>query len=197
VIKVANSEADDVIAVLVKKLKTPCLIISGDEDFNQLLVNDSIKIYDPYSKEIHTNKTINARDFLLEKIFCGQKKDDIPNILTPDDWGNTEQTKGINRPGFGLKKWEAIKDDYVSFLNVPYENKIYGKIDLKHNINRNRILIDFDKIPDVIVSNIVDAYNIYTYFPPIENIYLFFEKNNMRVFLENIHKVENKLRALF
>lgn len=197
VIKIANSEADDVIAILVKKLRTPCLIISGDEDFNQLLTNDNIKIYDPYSKEIHTNKTINARDFLLEKIFCGQKKDDIPNILTPDDWGLTEKTKGINRPGFGIKKWEEIKNDYVGFVKIPYENKIYGKIDIRHNLFRNRTLIDFDKIPDSIISSIVDAYNSYTNFPPIENIYLFFEKNNMRSFLQDIHKIESKLISLY
>jgi hypothetical protein len=196
VIKVANSEADDIIAVLVKKLKTPCLIVSGDEDFNQLLINDDIKIYDPYSKEFHTNKTVNAKEFLLEKIFCGQKKDDIPNILTPDDWGMTDKTKGVNRPGFGIKKWESIKSDYMTFLNTPYENKIYGKIDLKYNLHRNRTLIDFDKIPDSIVCKITEAYNMYTHFPPVENIYLFFEKNAMRSFLQDVHRVESKLVRL-
>jgi hypothetical protein len=56
--------------------------------------------------------------------------------------------------------------------------------------------MDFDKIPNTIVNRIADAYNNST-LPPIDNIYTFFEKYKMRSFLEDIHRVENKLRELY
>jgi hypothetical protein len=127
----------------------------------------------------------------------GQKKDDIPNIYTPDDWGLTEETEGKRKPGFGPATWEKVKHDLKGFLDKGYVNKTYGEVDLRKNMKRNRVLIDFDMIPKTIENRIVDCYNNSYNLPPIENIYLFFEKNNMRSFLDNIHKVENKLLPLY
>ena len=57
--------------------------------------------------------------------------------------------------------------------------------------------MDFDKIPNTIISRIVDCYNKSYNFPPIDNIYLFFEKYNMRTFTEDIHRIEQKLQVLY
>ena len=109
----------------------------------------------------------------------------------------TESTEGKRRPGFGPKKWESIRDDIRGFIDAGYVNKAYGRVDLSKNFKRNRVLVDFDKIPNTIVQRIVDGYNACSNLPPSENIYLFFEKNNMRSFIDNIHKVENKLLPLY
>lgn len=198
VIKVKNAEADDVIAVLTKVMKNPCVIIARDEDYFQLFgKKKNLKVYDSISQKLYSPDDFeDIKDFLLNLVFCGQRKDDIPNIITPDDWGLTESTEGKRRPGFGDKAFDKIKSDIKSFIQAGHTNKLYGRVDLHENLKRNRFLMDFDKIPHTITDRILDCYNK-SYYPPIENVYLFFEKYNMRTFIENIHKVENKLQALY
>jgi len=198
-LKVKSAEADDIIAVLSRKMSNDSIIIARDEDYFQLFARrKNLRIYDPIKQVLYSPDDIpDVKDFLLELIFSGQKKDDIPNIYTPNDWGLTESTQGKRRPGFGPKKWEEVRQDIKGFMDAGYTNKIYGKVNLSENLKRNRILVDFDKIPQTLVQRIVDCYNNSYNFPPSENIYLFFEKNNMHTFLENIHKVENKLLPLY
>jgi len=197
-LKVRSAEADDIIAVLVKKMTNDCIIVARDEDYFQLFRRKNVRVLDPLKQVLHSPEDIgDVRDFLLSLIFCGQKKDDIPNIYTPNDWGLTESTQGKRRPGFGPKKWETVRDDIRGFIDAGYVNKAYGKVDLSKNFKRNRILVDFDKIPNTMVQRIADAYNASGNLPPSENIYLFFEKNNMRSFVDSIHKVENKLLPLY
>jgi len=199
ILKVRSAEADDIIAVLSRKMSNDSIIIARDEDYFQLFARrPNLRIYDPIKQVLYSPKDIpDVKDFLLELVFSGQKKDDIPNIYTPNDWGLTPDTEGKRRPGFGPKKWEVVRQDIKGFLDAGYSNKAYGKVNLRENLKRNRILVDFDKIPQTLVQRIVDCYNNSYNFPPSENIYLFFEKNNMHTFLENIHKVENKLLPLY
>jgi len=199
VLRVKSAEADDVIAVLVRAMKNPCIIIARDEDYFQLFgKKKELRVIDPIRQEIYKPEDFpDIRDFLLQLIFCGQKKDDIPNIYTPDDWGLTEATQGKRRPGFGPKKWESVRDDIKGFMDAGYTNKIYGSVDLQNNLKRNRMLMDFDKIPNTIVSRILDTYNNNGNFPPIENAYKYFTLYNMPTFIENIHKIENKLLELY
>lgn len=198
-LKVKSAEADDIIAVLAKKMRNDSIIIARDEDYFQLFARrKNLRILDPIKQILYSPEDIpDVKDFLLQLIFCGQRKDDIPNILTPDDWGLTESTMGKRKPGFGEAAWKKTRKDIRGFIEAGYTNKAYGKIDLSKNLKRNRVLVDFDMIPDTIVQRIVDGYNSSYNLPPTENIYLFFEKNNMRSFLENIHKVENKLLPLY
>lgn len=198
VMKVKSSEADDIIAVLVRKMENDCIIIARDEDYFQLFARkQNLRVLDPIKQILYSPDDIpDVKDFILGLIFCGQKKDDIPNIYTPDDWGLTEATEGKRKPGFGPVKWDSIKGDLKGFINAGYENKIYGKVDLSKNLRRNRVLVDFDKIPQTVVQRIVDCYNDSCNLPPIENVYKFFEKNAMRHFIDKINSVENKLLPL-
>ncbi len=198
-LKVKSADADDIIAVLVRKMTNDNIIIARDEDYFQLFAKrKNLRVLDPIKQVLYSPDDIpDVKDFLLELIFCGQKKDDIPNIYTPNDWGLTEATEGKRRPPFGPKKWESIKGDIKGFVNAGYVNKTYGKVDLSKNLKRNRVLVDFDMIPNTIVQRIVDGYNRLDNLPPSDNIYLFFEKNSMRSFIDNIHKVENKLLPLY
>lgn len=198
VLKVNLAEADDIIGVLTKYFQNQCVIISRDEDYFQCFKNKNVEIYDPLTQKLYTSKDIpDVKKFLLKLIFCGQNKDNIPNILTPDDWGFTETTKDKRTPGFGKKTFEKIQDNIKDFLNEGYTNKLYGKVDLYKNLKRNRSLIDFDKIPKSIENNILKLYNKSHDLPPIENIYTWFEKYEMRAFKERIHEIENKLRELY
>lgn len=206
VLRVKSAEADDVIGVLVKQFKEPCVIVARDEDYFQCFAkNENLRVYDPISQSLYNADDIgDIRDFLLKLVLCGQKKDDIPNILTPDDWGLTKGTEGKRRPGFGEKAFEKMKGDIKGFINTGYKNKNYitennkyGSVNLSKNLKRNRILMDFDMIPNTIVGRILDAYNKNNTLPPIENIYKWFKENHMKVFMEDITKVENKLSELY
>ena len=195
VIKIMSAEADDVIAVLCKNLKNKCIIISNDEDYKQLNSN-RVKIYHPSKKEYLPYT--NPENFVLEKIMIGQKKDDIFNIITPDDWGQTKETEGKRKPGFGPVAYEKVVNGVgiKEWLKTPYKNKLYGKVDLEKNFKRNRILMDFNKIPNTILNRILNAYENCN-FPPPSNIYQFFKIYNMRGFLEDFTQVENKLLQLY
>jgi hypothetical protein len=177
------------------------VIIARDEDYFQCFAkNKKLRVYDPISQILYAPEDINGgdiKDFLMKLVLCGQRKDDIPNIITPDDWGLTESTNGKRKPGFGDAAYNKIKDDIKDFLNKGYKNKYYGTVDLHANLKRNRLLMDFDMIPNTIVDRIYNAYNNSHNLPPMENVYLFFEKYNMRNFMEDITTVENKLSNLY
>jgi len=194
IVKTRSAEADDVIAIIALNIEKIAVIISNDEDYLQLS-SDRIQLYNPQKKKyVECNDT---KAFLLEKIMTGQKKDDIFNIITPDDWGKTKETEGKNKPGFGPA---ALKKVLAEGLNVWMEkkqiNKIYGEIDVKSNYKRNQILIDFNKIPRTIINRILDQYDNYN-FPPPSNMFQFFSKYKMRYFLENFTQVEQKLMELY
>lgn len=199
VIKVKSAEADDVIGVLTRVMENPCVIVARDEDYFQCFAKKkNLRVYDPISQTLYSPDDFeDIKDFLLKLVFCGQRKDDIPNILTPNDWGLTEETEGKRRPGFGQAAFNKIKDDIKGFVRQGHTNKIYGRVDLQENLKRNRILMDFDKIPHTIVDRILSCYNRSYNLPPIDNVYLWFEKYHMKAFQEDIHKIENKLQYLY
>ena len=186
IIQIQRSEADDIIAILCKEIiKGKKYIISNDEDFLQLC-SENIKLYNPRKKEYVECK--DTERFIIEKSLLGQKKDDIFNVITPSDWGQTKETEGKRKPGYGpaaLKKtmiygWEKwLKDE-----------------DLEENFKRNRILMDFNYIPNAIKNNIRKAYDGYA-LPEPENIYKFFNRNKFQSFLEDFTNVERKLMELY
>jgi len=194
VIKIRSAEADDIIGILASVLKEDCVVISNDEDYLQLC-SDRVKIYNPGKKEYTVCE--DPQGFIHMKSFMGQKKDDIFNIITPNDWGQTEETEGKRKPGFGEVAYrKVLKEGIEAWLDKKHKNKWYGEIDVKENLKRNKILMDFRYIPQTIKNRVYDAYNDYT-FPPPSNIYQFFKKYNMRGFLEDYTKVESKLLELY
>jgi len=195
VIKIQSSEADDIIAVLANVLTDfEIIIISNDEDYLQLC-SDRIKVYNPKNKGYSVCN--DTEEFLRKKYFTGQKKDDIFNIMTPNDWGQTEETKGKRKPGFGDAAYKKVlSEGPEKWLEKTHKNKSYGVVDVRSNLKRNKILMDFRYIPKTIQNRIIKAYNEYT-FPPPSNIYQFFKKYEMRGFLERFSEVENKLLQLY
>ena len=194
VIKTRSAEADDIIAVISNNIKETVIIVSNDEDYLQLS-SDRILLYNPQKKEYV--KCDDTKRFLLEKIMMGQKKDDIFNIITPDDWGQTKKTEGKNKPGFGPAAFKKVMNEGLDvWMEKKQVNKIYGEVDVKTNYKRNQILIDFNKIPRTITNRVLDQYENY-YFPPPSNMFQFFKKYGMRYFVENFQQVEQKLMELY
>lgn len=200
VIKIRSAEADDIIAIVSKYVvdnnNKDCIVVSNDEDYKQLC-SKKIKIWNPMKKEyISCN---NPELFVITKSLTGQSKDDIFNVITPNNWGQTEGTKGKRKPGFGPKAAEKVLNEgYEDWLKKhTSEKKLDIKdIDYDSNFKRNRMLIDFNLIPKVIKSRIIEEYLNYN-FPPPSNMYDFFKKYNMRGFLDEFSKVENVLMKMY
>lgn len=180
-----SAEADDIIAVICKESNKNCVISSNDEDFLQLC-SDKVKLWNPSKKEYIVCN--NVESFIIEKCLIGQKKDDIFNVVTPDNWGLTNETKGKRKPGFGPKSAKKIMSgDYKKWLQEK---------NLEENFHRNKVLMDFNYIPQTIIKRILKSYKNYS-FPPPSNIYEYFKKNNMKGFLDNYTFVEARLMTLY
>ena len=82
-------EADDIIAVLSKKLvkkhNSTCFRVSSDKDFLQL-VTDKIIVYRPMEKEYYTPSSVKEKygiipeNFILYKTLLGDNSDNIPGV---------------------------------------------------------------------------------------------------------------------
>jgi len=177
VLRIDGCEADDVIASLAKGQST---IISSDSDFNQL-ISKNVQVFNP-----HTQKKAEKIDNFLE-IAClnGQRKDDIPNIITPLDWDVTSKER---RPIFGEKKAQKI-------INEGLETWLKSN-NLEQRYKIQKALIDLNSLPKAIESRIQKAYNEYS-MPEADNIGKFFMKYEWRAYMEKLSETENRLIQLY
>lgn len=186
VLQVKNAEADDIIGILALHGEDFYYIISNDEDYLQLSDQNNVIIYNPnQAKEVSVP---DAEEFIVKKSLMGQPKDDIFNVITPLDYGLTEETEGKRKPGFGPAKCEKVlKEGYEFWLKR-------NGLEERFKINRN--LIDFKKIPQTIQNRIWKAYNDYEY-PEPEKIYPFCKKMGFREYIDEFTKFENMLLRLY
>ncbi len=140
VISINTAEADDIIAHVqmhVRKLyKTrQIIIVSGDHDFFQLS-DPYTKIVDPRTKKV-INDNVNAEFELFSKILQGDKSDNIPNCFPK--CGPVTAKKCLTVPGFLTEQ----------------VNKHSGALE---HFKLNQLIIDFNKVPDHIKKEIVEAF---------------------------------------
>jgi 5'-3' exonuclease len=205
VIKYNRSEADDVIGILARYIQNEVIVVSNDSDYLQLCDTKKIKVWNPTDKEF-SKLSMTREDFLISLILKGQKKDDILNCITPSDYPIE-----LRKPPFGdVKVQKILKEGLDKFLNTEIEikkelegldeegNKKKYEVKFKpiNNYRRNEILIDFNKIPDIISSGIKNTYDEYQ-LPNPEGIYNFFKKNEWNGFLDNYNVVEQRLLNLY
>ncbi len=147
-LEVPGAEADDVIAVLSKKLceEEPILILSSDHDFLQLQKYKNVSQYS-MSKDKYLYEE-NPRRFLKEHIIQGDSGDGIPNILSPL---NTFFT-GVRQKGVCQKK------KLPRWLGTKIQDIEDWDDGIKKRFNQNRKLIDFDCIPPRIQERILEHY---------------------------------------
>ena len=147
VMYVENSEADDIIATLVKQqTESKYLIVSGDKDFVQLQHYGNVYQWSPLLKG-YIGENEDPVKFLREQIIKGDRSDGVPNILSADDvFVKGERQKPVMKKQ--LEEWIDIE-------NIPLgaETKKY--------YNRNKKLIDLSQIPLTIENNIINTYKNY------------------------------------
>ena len=169
-IKVENTEADDIIAVLAKTFSSreKILIVSSDKDFQQLHRYANVNQYSPMKKSM-----IRCEDpeiFLLEHIITGDSSDGIPNVLSDDDVFIVEDKR---QTPCGRKKIDTIRESLSDWSSTS-------------NWNRNQILIDFTKIPDHIQERILHSYD--TIQISKNNSFNYMVKHKLTNLLEHAHE---------
>jgi 5'-3' exonuclease len=147
VMYVENSEADDIIAILVKlQEEQKYLIVSGDKDFVQLQHYGNVQQWSPLLKNFIGEQEEPIK-FLREQIIKGDRSDGVPNILSADDvFVIGERQKPITKKQ--LEEWKDID-------NIPLG------VETKKYYNRNKKLIDLSQIPITIENNIINTYRNY------------------------------------
>ena len=138
IIKFDNAEADDVIAVLSKKIheidmNRLIVIITNDNDYLQL-VNNKILIWSLQNKLLNTKVETTSEQLLLKKIFKGDESDNILPCSNLSD----EDIDSLVKNKFALEK----------YLN---ENN-----DIKDKFEKNKQLVDFEMIPDILKNKITE-----------------------------------------
>ena len=153
VVKLDGVEADDIIAVIIKKsvkkwFTTKYLIISSDKDFQQLQKYPNVTQYSPVLKKFY--ETDSPQEYIYEHILRGDAGDGIPNFLSPDD-------TFIN----GIKSKPIMKKKLTGWIDTLMRGEDAKEFCNEYhyrNYQRNQRLIDFDFIPEEIQDDIYKQY---------------------------------------
>ena len=150
VIELDTAEADDIIAVLVKKyINQKILILSGDKDFIQLH-NNRVKQYNPVlSKFVGQGETPSI--YIKEHILKGDRSDGIPNVLSDDD----VFVEGRRQRPLTKKKIES----WVDRMELTLEDSPTFTEEEQKNYDRNRKLIDLSLIPPELEAKIYNEFD--------------------------------------
>jgi len=152
-IEVETAEADDVIAVLIRKMEKivgpnhakKILIVSGDKDFIQLH-NEWVKQYNPILNK-YVGKDETPSIYIKEHILKGDRSDGVPNILSDD---NVFVEGRRQRPLSKKKINELICAGFLHTVLNDEEQK---------NYDRNRKLIDLTCIPQELEEKIKSEFD--------------------------------------
>ena len=146
VIEIETTEADDIIAVIIKKTlriigpnhSKNILILSGDKDFIQLH-GPNVKQYNPVLNKF-VGSDENPSLYIKEHILKGDRSDGIPNVLSDDNVfveGRRQRPLSKKR----INSW--IEEISMTFTEEE-----------QRNYDRNRTLIDLSCIPQTLEDKI-------------------------------------------
>tara|TARA_B100000401_G_C52762006_1_gene698693 strand:+ start:199 stop:1005 length:807 start_codon:yes stop_codon:yes gene_type:complete len=135
-------EADDCVAITAKHIvntheDSNVWIITSDMDYLQL-ASERIKLYDLKYKDLTNSKNSfnNAQKDLFCKIVTGDKSDNIPAVL----------------PKCGMKTASKFYDNQELF-----EDRLNITDGARERYERNKLIIDFDKIPEELINNFKES----------------------------------------
>lgn len=133
-------EADDIAAIITMHIKNrPILIITNDNDYLQLCCNPNVTLLN-LKEENLSNRTLGSPYAdLMKKIILGDPSDNIPKVF--NKCGVKTLDKYLNNPDL-LE--EALKKDIEA-------NKRY---------KLNRVLVDFNQIPEQYKKEVINWINI-------------------------------------
>ena len=152
-LEVETAEADDVIAVLIRKMEKivgpnhakKILIVSGDKDFIQLH-NEWVKQYNPILNK-YVGKDETPSIYIKEHILKGDRSDGVPNILSDD---NVFVEGRRQRP---LSKKRINELICAGFLYTALNDEE------QKNYDRNQKLIDLTYIPQELEEKIKSEFD--------------------------------------
>tara|TARA_R100000789_G_scaffold52439_1_gene51758 strand:- start:145 stop:1014 length:870 start_codon:yes stop_codon:yes gene_type:complete len=152
-LEVETAEADDVIAVLIRKMERivgpnhakKILIVSGDKDFIQLH-NEWVKQYNPILNK-YVGKDETPSIYIKEHILKGDRSDGVPNILSDD---NVFVEGRRQRP---LSKKRINELICAGFLYTSLNDEE------QKNYDRNQKLIDLTYIPQELEEKIKSEFD--------------------------------------
>ena len=152
-LELETAEADDVIAVLIRKMEKivgpnhakKILIVSGDKDFIQLH-NEWVKQYNPILNK-YVGKDETPSIYIKEHILKGDRSDGVPNILSDD---NVFVEGRRQRPLSKKKINELICAGFLYTALNDEERK---------NYERNQKLIDLTYIPQELEEKIKSEFD--------------------------------------
>lgn len=173
-LNVEGAEADDVIAVLTARLAphAPVLILSSDKDFGQLQKYPNVTQYSPILKRFI--KIDDPKTFVREHIIKGDRGDGIPNFLSADNtFVAGERQKAINSKR--LQEW--LSQDVSDICTTD---------EMLRGYTRNKVLVDFDYIPNEIKSKIVEAFEE-TKPADKQKMLNYFINKGLKAMIESIH----------
>ena len=160
VVDVYGAEADDIIAVLVKKRgDDKNMIISSDKDFIQLHT-EHVSQYSPVTKKVVNGK--EPISYLREHIIRGDRSDGVPNIYSPDDTFTENKRQKPIRKTVVAELLDLLEDEQGTVWDNPkmlYTIARCPKDTWIRNWQRNETLIDLSKIPEEISINIIQEYD--------------------------------------
>ena len=185
VIHIDRCEGDDIIAVLTKWAQEndfvteglyqepqKILIVSSDKDFKQLHKYGNVKQWSPMQKKFVESGKIG--EYLIEHIVRGDSGDGIPNIFSNDDvFVNSEDrhtaVTAKKLAKFLDKKFDACENDVE-----------------RRNWDRNRLLVDFEYIPEDITNLVIDSYKTANVVGDKMSIYNYLVKHRCRMLLDDL-----------
>ena len=138
--KYDNLEADDIAYLIQNKLNkiAKIVIITNDGDYLQMYSNN-VRIFNMQFKDLSLKINYSPSIELLLKIIMGDKSDNISKIQN------------------GMRKDNAIK---IALMNDEDRNIFLNKNNINDAFKLNKTLIDFNEIPELIVKNFYEYYNI-------------------------------------
>jgi len=155
VIETYGAEADDIIATLVRSVKTKNkhLILSSDKDFIQLH-GPNVDQFSPVSKKLVSGK--DPKTYLKEHILKGDRSDGVPNVLSADDTFVEDKRQKPLRKATVSTILEAMNEydpiDLHNLAKCPKDTWI-------RNYQRNETLIDLGFIPEELKTQINMEYD--------------------------------------
>ncbi len=131
-------EADDLIAGFVQKFPdNHTVIISGDKDLIQLLVNENIKLIDPATGKAREHTPAEAKFFMFEKCFRGDSGDNVSSAY----------------PKLRSTKIQQSYTDpflFTNLMNTEWTNHEGKKMLVETLYEENRLLMDLTKQPECV-----------------------------------------------
>ena len=146
-LEVMGAEADDIIGVICKyhHAEENMLILSSDKDFIQLHKYKGVRQYSPMQKKFL--KHVSPKAYLKEHTIRGDRGDGIPNFLSADDCF----VEGVRQTPISKKKVE------VWLTQLP-EDIVGHNADMADRWERNDKLVNLDRIPQLLVNDIQNAF---------------------------------------